>query len=826
MAFKIADESRMYGRYWRIDTKAKSENLPNNVDLENLKIQIAEKSKNGRVNFSAAELENLKCKNLNPKIRILVDGEFWQPLQIHVVFITDARKDNEMLDLTTSKANTAALYYQIQAKHQAQIKKSVLSWAIWDCLCKAEETNYSYSMNFVWALIFSGFFHGAEFSECFAHFKTSMIDLSSILRRLPLLFDQSTKGVEFVNNWMLQCLDVSTVGYAQAEALGARPHCMEHRQIINYGLPLERKINILQYEEKNRIAHCLTTLNIFINPYTMRVANDRVEFTKFSTGKPPKDMYDATACFVWIEDIDDKGDRIFMKPIPGKHIPGKIQNNYRNFFVEAHNAYFVTSYYHYTFENIRHDVIVDTENDKQMNPKRVFMRDYALKQTNHNLMLLPEASQKESEVLKKLRDICLEIIANCMSRDCWSSRHQARPLLRLSGSGIHANVWIDLVLKRVISRDKTLNFDMTGIWEFSKYDFSKNVMTQKMDAHVPIREAIKGFQLQQESSIAYRDMLCGPFWLLGYILDENIDNLKSTLKFLEITGQTFEFDRMEFLEEDLVALAAILQTVKYTWIQYGSSDKFVEALEAKVFKTKTKLLKYMIKANQIPLEYSDFITDCDYNFSTKNFKQQVQSTLSIRFYNLLSLCSHADSEDKESFANAHQFAFETKEGKCRIFDYYEISEWPSSKSKALKTSFSLLMQIIVNDVGLLIDSILQKNKDMKFWSEVIKYTAEFGAVSCAEAIIKQESKLSFSIDKMINDALQGIGTQNSEIKNYFSSLVFAKGLRPFIYQGTQRHYQDTKNVLGAGRANGGDGDENGGGNNDGFIKVGKKGKPH
>ena len=173
---------------------------------------------------------------------------------------------------------------------------------------------------------------------------------------------------------------------------------------------------------------------------------------------------------------------------------------------------------------------------------------------------------------------------------------------------------------------------------------------------------LKGFQLQQESSITYRDMLCGPFWLLGYILDENIDNLKSTLKFLEITGQTFEFDRMEFLEEDLVALAAILQTVKYTWIQYGSSDKFVEALEAKVFKTKTKLLKYMIKANQIPLEYSDFITDCDYNFSTKilnnKFNQHCQY-VSIIYYHYV----RTDSEDKESFANAHQFAFETKRSK-------------------------------------------------------------------------------------------------------------------------------------------------------------------
>ena len=40
MAFKIADESRMYGRYWRIDTKANSENLPDNVDSEKLRKKI------------------------------------------------------------------------------------------------------------------------------------------------------------------------------------------------------------------------------------------------------------------------------------------------------------------------------------------------------------------------------------------------------------------------------------------------------------------------------------------------------------------------------------------------------------------------------------------------------------------------------------------------------------------------------------------------------------------------------------------------------------------------------------------------------------------
>ena len=813
MACEIAEESRMYGRYWRIDTKADSENLPDNVDKTQLRYQIDQKSKNGRVNFSAAQLEKLKCKNLKQENRILVDGKFWQPLQIHVVFITDSRKDNEMLDLTTSKATTAALYHQVQAKNQAQIKKSVLSWAIWDCLSKAEETNHSYSMNFLWALIFSGFFYGAQKSECFAHFKTSMIDLASILRRLPLIFDKNETGVEFVRDWILQCLDVSSIGYAQAEPLGARPHCMEHRQIIDYGLdlPLVRKTDFLRGETKDRIAHCLVTVNIFIDPLTMRVANDEIEFTKFSTGKPPKDMYDATACFKFLKKNDDTGSHILMQPIAGKPIPGKIQNEHQNFYIKTFNAYYVTSFYRYTFENLRHSTFIDTQNVMKMSPEQVYKRDCALKQTKHEL-LLPEASQENSKVLKELRVVVLDNTADQMSRYCLSSPFLSRPLLKLKSNGIHANVWIDLVLKKVIGCNESLNFDMKTIWEFSKYDFSKSFITQKLDARVAIKEAIQGFKLQQKSSITYRDKLCGPFWLLGYILDENIDNLKSTLKFFEITGQTFEFDGLKFSEEDLIALAAILQTVKYTWIQFKSSDKFVQDLETKVFETRANLLRFMMKANQIPKNYADFITDSDYNFSMRNFKKQIQSILSIRFYNLLSLCSHADTEDKKSFALHHSFVFKTDDkGKCKIFDQHEISQWPKSDSKRFKRAYTLLMQIIVNDVGSLIDLILETNHVLEFWSEVIKYTSAFGAVACAEAIMNQKQNIDLNVEQNIiygrKKIHQIILKQNQDSKQdtteqaepesniYFSSLVFGKSFKPFEYESTQRNYEDTLSVL-------------------------------
>jgi len=159
------------------------------------------------------------------------DATCWVPRKPVPVFISDARKDTVLNDLSLDQATTKLLSEISTLSESKQVDKENLKKRAQNArLCKmamdSEETIMSYVQNAIWLLLFAGLFHGKKEAQCYGHIKTSLVSFANIARKLPLLFEDYTAGKDYTSN-LIEKMLVSEFFQNTSEGYGRRDGAME-----------------------------------------------------------------------------------------------------------------------------------------------------------------------------------------------------------------------------------------------------------------------------------------------------------------------------------------------------------------------------------------------------------------------------------------------------------------------------------------------------------------------------------------------------------------------------------------------------------------------
>ncbi len=611
----------------------------------------------------------------------------WVPRKTVPVFISDARKDTVLNDLSLDQATTKLLSEISTLSESNQVDKEKLKKRAQNArLCKmamdSEETIMSYVQNAIWLLLFAGLFHGKKEAQCYGHIKTSLVSFANIARKLPLLFEDYKTGKDYTSN-LIEKMLVSEFFQNTSEGYGRRDGAMECRSVLRRGEPMVRAGKCGFLRPKDLIA----TSTLFFNADNSPVPEGgQITLQKYSSGQPPKGMFDATDLLGTIHTTNDGGAPYVVAPaMDTVGIPkSDFADGHSMFYLWRKDTetnsitYYIPTMSFVTFEGINTKQVCElcrdsTDNNeyrmggtdnamdgkvelKPISRQIVINRDFANIKSEWNAKIMPwvpDLNQyKASKVLKTLAAEVHATIGKAFAGvvvSQYAHRHKQKPTLRVDPQAQIANKWFDEEMKIAFLRAEKLEDQVA-----SNANDIPQLHAPNLNLDKALEETLSNYEKQQHSCITWRDKLTGPFWMVGYIPTRNMATLCGALHYQSLTkdtelGESLMTGTVSSLYQNVTnkaGLAALHQTLNFTMVQ----TPFVVDLCTQILKQGfadevSELRKHQLIANLAPGDYRRRIQNSGYNENMGNFVVEVEKALAIRWYNVITLFSSFDAPE-------------------------------------------------------------------------------------------------------------------------------------------------------------------------------------
>ena len=673
------------------------------------------------------------------------DG-FWTACDIIPVFVSDAREDTVLNDGTPSSALTSVLA-RINSnggpKKNANLVRKGLHAYIQKAVFNVEEKVNSYVRNTIWLLIMAGFFHGENKALCYGHIKTSLLTFAEISKTMPLLFNDHREGEKFMRDLVENGM-VSEFLEGIMEGSYARPGCMEQRNRLLLGTTMRPKPLEKEYIEPYTI---ITGKTRFFN-HLHRVVGDNmeVEFHKFSSGTPPKYMFDASNRFDYEKtqnDINEDKETLQIKVPEGLYVPrsdfaGGKPMFYITVKIGKRSVYYIPYAKIVTFEQISAVELREATDNRRMvntddeilnlnNLKGAMNSDWANQRiANHINPWLPKCPKDRtvyhfsSQAQEGLNCAVHDSLAGnliLLTVQAMTYVHRQTPTLKQSNDDIETNAKFDKLLKEcVMSPTHNLPKKFGTILE-GKYTRKTHPAPNLKEA---LRDASHQFFIQQKSPIMWRDRLVGPFWLLGYMTTHGLSKILRWVHYHNILNigtsrnvMEEELDKIDLKEIDPQAIAAIHQTLCYTMVQ----DTVVRALVSKLEEkfpvpnsfSFTHIRDAALAANLAPDNYRLYIRNSGYNQNSMNFLRFVERHLAIRWFNVITLASRPESGGNGTWSTTkmqdkiiagalvrHDTTSPQTDDPTFLFTQNFVFDWPKGKNPVIRRIIELDLDNVLN----------------------------------------------------------------------------------------------------------------------------------
>ena len=634
------------------------------------------------VKFEKGKNVHFKCQN----------DEIWVPWNIIPVFLSDARDDRILTDMTNSNALTHVLAYiekQPKSEKRNMLFKKAISAYVKKAIFNVEEKLKSYVANSVWLLLLAGFFNGEKFAQCYGHIKSTLFTFVEISKTMPLLFDDINEGHNCVNELIEEGM-VSEFFQDRPEGPSARPHAQECRKLLLRGTQMREK-------EKNKhiaVEDVIFGKTFFFNESNRILSGTEVTvpFHKYSSGKRPKDMYNASWNFTPKEkqqgepeeaifpfETTDENQATINVPLPKNlYIPkSDVAGGKSMFYVTIQIGdrlfHFVPSVDFVTYEQIsakklqketNNQRIVKRTNSKlqKNDPTKAMELDWAnqnyragyaqkpwlpvkFKETGGSHDFPNEAARVFTNMI--YNELLKHIIAGVLQAITYLPRQT--PTLKQGKNNTETNAKLDQILSNLV---KTPNEPPAKFIQGDTGTTSNKISTEPANLKESLADACEQFKNQQKSLIMWRDRLVGPFWLLGYMHTHALSKILTWVYYHSILNTTErrnkELNELDLTELDPQALAAIHQTLRYTMIQNPVVTALVSTLETKfpvnAESEFTHIRDAALAANLAPKEYRTYIQNTVNNPNSNNFLRFVERQLAIRWFNVITLASRPTSD--------------------------------------------------------------------------------------------------------------------------------------------------------------------------------------